>query len=516
MNKIIKNNLFFFGILPFIIGVFSSFSLPPYNFTFINFITFPLLLLIVFRLKEKKIKLNSYFIVGWLFGFGYFLTNIYWIIFSLTFDEIYKNIIPLALIILPSFLAIFYGLVILLLFKVNTKKIFTTLLIFSLLFAILEYIRGIILSGFPWNLISYSWSPSINSIQIISLIGTYSFNLISITLFSLPLIFFLKVPNTIKINLLIMLFTLISLNYFYGFNKINSKKKIQQNINNYNIKIISPKIPIKKFIKNIDEEEILVNLIKLSDPKKDLPTVFIWPEGVLSGIYFDELKKYKDLFLNNFSKNHIIIMGISTHSFENENEEVYNSMIAVDSNLNLLSKYNKNKLVPFGEFLPLEAFFKNLGLKKITYGYSSFTEGNKREIIEINKFKFLPLICYEIIYSGEISHNKKDFDLIINISEDGWFGNSIGPHQHFSHSIFRAIEEGKNILRSANNGISAYINSNGIVIDKIESTQRGVIEIKSLEKTNKTLFSSFGNKIFFYFILFYIILIFFINKWERT
>ena len=124
------------------------------------------------------------------------------------------------------------------------------------------------------------------------------------------------------------------------------------------------------------------------------------------------------------------------------------------------------------------------------------------------------MICYEIIYSGEIKNND-DFDILLNISEDGWFGNSVGPYQHFSHSVFRSIEEGKNLIRSANNGISAFINSKGQIISKIESTERGVIEIKSFEETKKTLFSSFGNKIFFYFLLFYISLIFFLKMKER-
>ena len=212
-------------------------------------------------------------------------------------------------------------------------------------------------------------------------------------------------------------------------------------------------------------------------------------------------------------------MGINTQDFEHELDTIYNSMIVVNNNLELLHKYNKNKLVPFGEFLPFENILNKFGLKKITYGYQSFSNSNKRDIISINNeifnINFLPLICYEIIYSGFIKRNKKNFDLIINISEDGWFGNSVGPDQHFSHSIFRAVEEGKDIIRSTNNGISAHIDSQGNVVNSLESTQRGVIEIKSLEKTNKTLFSSFGNKILFYFILFYIILIFFINKWER-
>ena len=128
--------------------------------------------------------------------------------------------------------------------------------------------------------------------------------------------------------------------------------------------------------------------------------------------------------------------------------------------------------------------------------------------------KILPLICYEIIYSGKLNKNNEDFDFIINISEDGWFGNSIGPHQHFSHSIFRAIEEGKNIIRSANNGTTAHIDPIGRVLNKIESTKRGVIEIENYKIHTKTLFGKYGNKIFFYFLLFYITLIFFLKKKE--
>ena len=93
--------------------------------------------------------------------------------------------------------------------------------------------------------------------------------------------------------------------------------------------------------------------------------------------------------------------------------------------------------------------------------------------------------------------------------------SSIGPYQHFSHLIFRSIEEGKNSIRSTNNGISAFINYKGEIINKIESTDRGVIEIRSLKLIKKTFFSSHGNKIFFYFLLIYISLIFFLKRKGR-
>ena len=128
----------------------------------------------------------------------------------------------------------------------------------------------------------------------------------------------------------------------------------------------------------------------------------------------------------------------------------------------------------------------------------------------------MPLICYEIIYSGKLTR-VDNFNLIINISEDGWFGKSIGPSQHFTHSIFRAIEEGKSVIRSSNNGISAIIGPKGKVIKIHESTEGGVLITKKLEKLNKlTIFSSYGrNNIFFYLVVIYISLIFFLKRTGR-
>ena len=124
------------------------------------------------------------------------------------------------------------------------------------------------------------------------------------------------------------------------------------------------------------------------------------------------------------------------------------------------------------------------------------------------------MICYEIIFSGALNKNTNNYDFILNISEDGWFGNSIGPVQHFNHSIFRSIEEGKDVLRVANNGISAHISLNGKVNQKLNTTEKGSIEINSVSKVFPTLFSIYGNKIFFFLVFFYISLIFFLKKFR--
>ena len=499
-----KNNKFIKFFLPLFLGLFSSFSLPPYNFFLINFLTFPLLFNLI---TNKKASINLFF-VGWLFGFGYFLSSLYWIANSLTFDENLKVFIPIGLILVPSFLAVFYGLITLLISFFNLKNNFSSILIFAAIFSFIEFLRGHMLGGFPWNLISYSWSEFTNFIQIISIIGTYTFNLLSITLFLLPIIYFFKNNLKKKLFYSLSIIMILVVNVIYGLNKIKEFDEANINILPTNIKVVSPKIDIDRFYLENSSEKIINNLIEISNPIISQNTLFIFPEGILTDIYLDDLEKFKNIFENKFSNNHKIILGINSL----ENGKIYNSMVLVDNNLNVLHIYKKNKLVPFGEFVPFEKFFSLIGFKKITEGYQSFSFDNKREIITVKDISFLPLICYEIIYSGGLLKNDYDFTFILNISEDGWFGNSIGISQHFAHSKYRALEEGKYVIRAANNGISAYIDPRGKILNDIKSTSKGFIDINSYKKTKKTLFSVHGNKLFLYFLIIYISLFFFLKK----
>ena len=208
-------------------------------------------------------------------------------------------------------------------------------------------------------------------------------------------------------------------------------------------------------------------------------------------------------------------MGITNKKITDNSIKYYNSFSVYDNNLNLIDNYNKVKLVPFGEFIPFENFLSKIGFKTITNDFGSFTKGEFKKIIKIGdsfeELKFLPLICYEIIYSGNLTKNY-NFDFILNISEDGWFGKSIGPKQHFAHSIFRAIENGKYVVRASNNGMAAIINPLGQVEKKINYGKSGYIDFEKRRDFNKTIFSTFGNLIFIILILLYIFLAFSFNK----
>ena len=278
---------------------------------------------------------------------------------------------------------------------------------------------------------------------------------------------------------------------------------------------LSSNIKLDRFYYNIDPIAVIEDLIEVSKPDSNEKIIFIWPEGILPGISQDELIDYKWLFEKNFNENHLLVIGINSKSDEKGVIKYFNSLSVYDHSLNLLNSYNKINLVPFGEFLPLENILKKIGLKSITNNYQSFSSGKSRDIMEINvenfSLRFLPLICYEIIYSGNL-FDDYNFDLIINISEDGWFGQSFGPEQHFIHSIFRAIESGKYVLRSSNNGIAGIINPLGEVEQKIDFGKSGYIDFESIRKIQPTIFSLYGNKIFGLLILLYIFFIFSFNR----
>ena len=521
MNAFLNNRFYVVFLIPFVLGGLTVLGFSPYNFTFINFFSFSILLFLISIIKKKtetryrKKKSNRYFFyLGIAFGFGFFLLGNYWISISLTHDVMFRSLIPFTLILIPLFLSLFVGFAIFIVGPFFENKIYF-ILFFSLVFSIFEFLRGNLLTGFPWNLIAYTWSWSTESIQILSLIGTYSLSLISVTFFCSPFIFFQsKIIKKNIIFIIIIIMTFIG-NYLYGWNKIDKSKYNYDD--SINIKIISPNFLIADY--SIQSEiSQLERLIKISDPDKDKKTLFIWPEGIFYKSYLEDIKKYKELFSNKFSDNHLIILGINNFDYADDsiNQKYFNSLVVLNNKLEILSLYNKINLVPFGEFLPLESILSKFGLKKITQGYSSFSSGDERKTINLdntlNKKLILPLICYEIIYSGKIKNKNQFPDLLVNISEDAWFGNSIGPYQHFSKAIYRSIEEGIFIGRSANRGISAFIDPNGRVIKSLNTRESGSIELNFPHFNQSTFFSNYGNKIFFLLILLYILLILFLKK----
>jgi apolipoprotein N-acyltransferase len=481
LEKFLNNRLFVLYIIPFLIGLLSVFSFQPYNFSVINFFILPIIFYLIVYINKKskstfrkKPYRKNLFTFGCLFGFGFYLSGISWITNSLTFDKNFEILIPFALILIPLFLSFFIGLAILLIgpfLNYNISSIF----IFSAALGCSDYLRAKILTGFPWNLWAYSVSESIEMLQILNTIGLYAYNLVVITVYTLPAFLFFRITLIKKIFFLLSALIFISSIYIFGSYEIN-KNKNSINLSNekINVKIISPNFDLKYGLTINEIKNKLEKLIKYSDPQ-DKKTLFVWPEGAFSGYSYDEVKQFKDIIKKNFNENQYIIFGIN--KLNKKSGLFYNSLLLVNNEFEVIQQYNKQKLVPFGEFLPFESLLNSFGLKKITEGHGSFQKGIKKGSIKFDNLNILPLICYEVIFTSFIQQANEATNLIVNISEDAWFGDTIGPNQHYVKSIFRAIENGTFLVRSANKGISAIIDNKGVVIKQLNINEAGNIEL---------------------------------------
>ena len=485
INLFLNSRILLVFATPFFLGCISVFSFQPYNFTLINFLIFPCLFFIICNINKrsknkyrKKPYLINLFYAGYFFGVGFFLSGTYWISNSLQFDEFFKNFIPLTVLLIPLALGLFYGLGSLMCGK-YLKYDFNSILLFSATISFVDFLRAKILTGFPWNLWAYSWSWFSEILQILNPIGLFAFNLLVITFFCAPSIFFIK-ENKYKILICVIFLLTFFGNYLYGNFEINNNEiQNQKKFNNnsfIDVKIVSPNFELKYNLTEKETLERIKKLIRYSNIEKNNKTLFIWPEGALSGKYFFEIEKYKKLIKENFSPNHLIIFGANT--LDEKENKFFNSFIIIDHNFNKKFQYNKIKLVPFGEFLPFQNNLEKIGLKKITEGYGSFSKGEANKTFLYESINIIPLICYEIIFPELIQKISSKNSFIVNISEDGWFGDSLGPYQHFSKSIFRAIESNSFVLRSANKGISSIINNKGQIIKSLKNNETGNIEYK--------------------------------------
>ena len=483
--NLVNSRFFLIFLLPFVLGALTVFSFQPYNYSYINFFIIPSLFLVTTYVKKKskntyrkKPYLLNLFLIGYLFGVGFFLSGTSWISHSLTFDENFKFLIPISLIGLPLILGIFFGIGNLLIGPFLRNN-FTSIFLFAGSFAFMDFLRAKIFTGFPWNLWAYTWSWTPEILQLLPILGFFAFNLICIIVYSSPLllIFKKKFYFSIFISISIIFFG----NFIYGSSVIKKNNEYLEKIelnskNSIFTKIISPNFDLKYNLSTEDISNNISKLIRYSDPDESKKTLFIWPEGVFAGYNFEQIKQYKSIFEKEFSDNHLILFGINTAGIKKENNQIFNSLVIINNKFDVLFKYNKIKLVPFGEFLPYENVLSNLGLKKITDGHESFSSGSDSNIFILDKLKLLPLICYEIIFP-ELSRNKKQKNVIVNISEDAWFGETIGPSQHLAKAIFRSIESNVFLIRSANKGFSVFINNKGKIQKFLQPSESGIIAL---------------------------------------
>ncbi|ABV78600.1 apolipoprotein N-acyltransferase [Rickettsia bellii OSU 85-389] len=437
--------------------------------------------------------------LGYIFGFGHFLSGIYWISIGVSvYISDFWWAIPFALFGLPIILAFFVSASCVFSFFVRNNKYYH--FIFCLYWVLFEWVRSWIFTGLPWNLIGYAFSFSDILIQSLNIIGIYGLSFILIYISTSFYPFFTKQFDQLKVLLLTSSITLAVI-ITYGSVRLHNHPT---NFTDIKVRLVQPSIPQTE---KWSEEEFWHNLmlhINLSENSQPIDLV-IWSEAALVVPYDIPVVKSELLGLLNSVDATLITGGISDNKKRGEDFELYTAMYALEKNGNKLFEYHKSHLVPFGEYMP---FKKILPFKKLTHGFVDYTEGNGG-LVYLDKYnlKIKPLICYESIFPDFVRTNNETADVIINVTNDAWYGKSSGPYQHFHISRSRAVENGLPMVRVANNGISAIIDPLGRVIKKLDLNEINYIDGLIPKKLDSpTIFSKFGN-ITILLIVFFIFLV---------
>ena len=479
------NKLLIQSVTFFLTGGLATFSLEPYKI-------YPLIFCFSFALsgicRAKNLKEVTY--LSFSFAFGWFFVGLYWIGNAfLVKSGFYIFLMPIATALLPLFLSLIWSLAFIVA-KLISSKIGEIHINIVVVLSIFEYLRGNFLN-FPWLMPGNFFSSNEVLIQGFSFIGSYSMNVVFFFIAIFPILILKYQKQSI---LPIFLFLTPTILLFIKSYDRYFNKSITSSNEAHLINIIQPNIKQEiKWINSLksDHHQKLIDLSKLKHGDNHFHSILnIWPETAFLGLYPRDKSTLQDLskrFLNPEKKEFLFAGSISAHK-----NNYYNSALLINSKAEIKDIYNKNILVPFGEFIPLRQllprfdFFEN----KI-----DFSRGNKIKAISINNYyKFVPLICYEILFSKLIFKTSyQDISIIINITNDAWFGNTIGPIQHFQFAKIRAVEFGIPVIRVANTGYSALVSPYGEVIKKLNFNEEGTFSFKLINKLKNTMFRKYGD-----------------------
>ena len=461
----------------FVVGLIMALAQAPFNFSFLYFLILPLLGLYLRDLKDKK----TGFSIGWWTGLGYFGFTIIWIIEPFFVEpKITGWIAPFALVFMAGGLALFWALAFYIAtWLTSTGKI--RLIFLAITWTFFEYLRSYIFTGFPWGHLSYGLL-SLPIIQLVSWIGAHGLGLLLLIICFLPAICAPQVKSGLTIMLsLLCLLTVIGLWRSNNINPDNSKNII--------IRVVQPNATQNLKWRADKKEKFYRKLLDLTNEKSSTsPNVVIWPETSISKLLNDSDAVIKEISIA-AGPNTSVVAGI----VRKEKNNSRNSLILINEDGAISAIFDKQHLVPFGEYMPMGNFLNTIGLSSLTGLAGNFKPGKGSRIIDGGSIpNFLALICYEAIFSNYSNNIEDRPDWIVQITNDAWFGRFSGPYQHLAQARIRAIEQGVPFVRSANTGISAMIDPYGRILNSIELETSGYFDAVLPAKLPPTPYAKFG------------------------
>ena len=475
-------------ILASVAGVFAAAALPPIHAVPLLLISFPCLIWLIDGAQTWR----RAFWDGWWFGLGFFAAGLYWISHSLVVDFYFVWLIPFAVLCIPAALGLYIATGAALASLVPQGMV--RIIVFTASWVFLEWLRGILFTGFPWNGIGLVWGFSEVAIQLVAYVGVLGLGLI--TVFGASSVATLAHgQSTTFWHRLSPLFACVAMIFVVGFIRLGSSAHVHYQ-RDIHLRIVQPNIPQEVKWRQTHRDKHLATFLRLSRQPSSHPiTHLIWPETAVPFVVSHDTPRRVKM-ASVVPKNGLLLTGsIRTSGRIQKPFQIWNSLHAVSEDGQIVMTHDKFRLVPFGEFIPLGKYFKKyLRLKKITQGRTDFSAGPGPQTISLpNLPSFSPLICYEVIFPGSVVGPGRRPKWLLNITNDAWFGKSSGPFQHFAMARIRAVEQGLPLIRAANTGISGVIDPFGRIIKKTSLNTQGIVDSALPKPTRyQTVFSKAG------------------------
>lgn len=493
-------------------GAASVLALAPFFFWPILFMTLPHLVWLTDGVEEDqpwRARFGSAALNGWLFGFGYFSAGLFWVgeAFLAQATE-FLWALPFAVTLLPAGLALFFaagvGLA-----KLCWRQGISRVIALSVLLTCFEWLRGHVLTGFPWNTLGYALTAPLPLLQTVALVGVYGMTMWVVVIAALPAVVAADGARgerrTIRIwGGAIAAACLIAAFWVHGQLRLSASPLTYAD--DVRIRIVQASIPQHEKWVPANRERIFASLLDLSgknakgevDNLKGVTHV-VWSEVAMPFLPLEIPEVMQRIGAMLPAGTHLITGGLRREPPRaDSNQRAFNSMLVFDDAGKPVLMYDKIHLVPFGEYLPFQKTMESIGLRQLVKMRGGFASGiTPRPLLNIGKLKNAAgLICYEAIFPGEVSAGKMPSDrpsLFINLTNDAWFGNTTGPRQHFHQARARAVETGVPLLRAANNGISALIGPAGRVEDRLDLNHKGTLDVRVPHVLPAPLYARFGD-----------------------
>ena len=465
-------------------GALAVLSLPPYSILAVVPLSYGLLFLLVQGSSPVRA-----FLAGWLFGVGYFVAGLSWIAESFLVDVERFGALALPAVAGLSVLLAIFPAIAMATFSIIRRRGLVSATALSVVFAACwsggEWLRGHVLTGFPWNLAAYAATEFATLRQPAAWVGSYGLSFLVILVAVLPAQALISRRRWTFLSLAMLL-----IGGLWLFADTRTDPTISTSTG-VSIRIVQGNFAQREKWAPGAREAAVSRYLRLSAQGGTVDVV-LWPETAFPG-FLDEDEDARRRIQTDLPSGSVLLTGAPDRVDSQSGPRSYNTIQVYGPEGDLIDGYAKHHLVPFGEYVPL-SLNDWLPIERLTEGLGDFTPGPGPKTLFLSGLpSFGVAICYEIIFPGHVVDDAERPEWIFNASNDAWFGNSIGPEQHLAAARMRAVEEGLPVVRAVNTGISAVIDATGNIVARLGLEKTGTIDATLPSALPRTLYARFGD-----------------------